>query len=104
MPVPFFNCTGSASLKRSPIRLSSKPPTPPTVPRTMAVITDENNLSEDTFFYAVRYISKDRGEQRRQRDTETRRSRRQGVMGCWNAGSEITPRIRQRTDQPQVQG
>jgi hypothetical protein len=59
VPIPSFNCTGRASLKRSPLRLSSKPPAPPTVRRTMPVITDENNLSEDTFLYVVRYISND---------------------------------------------
>src|SRR5262245_21097400 len=100
VPIPFFNCTGSASLKRSPFRLSSKPPTPPTVRRTMAVILGENNSSEDIFFYAVRYISKDRGEQRKQRDTETRRSRSQGVMEWRDVGiqdSEIALRIRPST-------
>ncbi len=43
VPIPSFNCTGRASLKRSPLRLSSKPPAPPTVARTMAVIPGENN-------------------------------------------------------------
>src|SRR5262245_27495082 len=76
VPIPSFNCTGRASLKRSPLRLSSEPPAPPTVRRTMPVIADENNLSEDIFFYIVRYISKDRG----RKGHGDKEIRRQGVM------------------------
>src|SRR5215470_2372816 len=89
VPIPSFNCTGRASLKRSPFRLSSEPPATPTVRRTMPTITDENNLSGDIFFYAVRYISKDRGEQRRQRghgDKEITETRSVGVMGWRSVG------------------
>src|SRR5262245_51974833 len=99
VPIPSFNCTGRASLKRSPFRLSSKPPAPPTVRRRMPVITDENNLSEDIFFYIVRYISKDREERGtgRHGDKETTEPRSVGVAECWNAGSEIAPRRRSST-------
>jgi hypothetical protein len=42
VPIPSFDCTDRASLKRCPLRLSSKPPVPPTVRRTMPVIPGEN--------------------------------------------------------------
>jgi hypothetical protein len=91
VPMPSFNFTGRASLKRCPLRLSSKPPAPPTVRRRMPVIPRENNSMGDIFSRAFRYISKDR--------EWTVAVRNVGMQG-W----EIAPRKARRSTQLRMRG